>query len=443
MNIQTQPQPRTLTSVSCQEESHYWFYLEPYTYAALQEDHLLLYNTLNGTSIEVTDNPVVTDLMKRVTDRKNMLTLSLSQADLDNEPIGTFVREIRRRFMGDIIDARMLGGKPIQIPSDAKIMKALEKQPEGKIDHQGLKIVQNLTGLTLYLNDSSAGLESFREDAYKQFSAPCSGLPGQTVQQLNIDHLLPFLEEARYGMLDHIKILGGNIFEYPHLGELVEVLNRTFPGVVDKDYYIRYTQLAGLGSVDLEFLKGNGTENFLDIIVDFPIQRELWEHCLQILAEVSVRSRFHFVIESEKQFKQAEQLIDDHRFRVYTYEPYYNKKNLGFFQEAVFSDREEIFDARPSMRKIQARSLVNPLRHGQLYVMSNGHIHAGMNEPKIGKLNQDSLHQYLYNAVTSSKSWNQRRCDVNPCRQCVFQSLCPPISGYENTLGRYNLCHIK
>ncbi len=32
------------------------------------------------------------------------------------------------------------------------------------------------------------------------------------------------------------------------------------------------------------------------------------------------------------------------------------------------------------------------------------------------------------------------RQDVEPCKDCVFNSLCPPISNYEHVMGKHDLC---
>jgi pseudo-rSAM protein len=109
----------------------------------------------------------------------------------------------------------------------------------------------------------------------------------------------------------------------------------------------------------------------------------------------------------------------------------------------VFIDREDIFQEKSDMRKIQVRGEVNPLHYGHLTILNNGHIHANIYEPKIGKLGNDSLYDVLDKALYKRKSWRRIRAKVKPCNQCVFQMMCPPISNYEYALGRYNLCHVK
>lgn len=38
--------------------------------------------------------------------------------------------------------------------------------------------------------------------------------------------------------------------------------------------------------------------------------------------------------------------------------------------------------------------------------------------------------------------WFRVRNQVQPCRTCVYEVLCPPLSNYEYALHRNNLCHI-
>ena len=44
--------------------------------------------------------------------------------------------------------------------------------------------------------------------------------------------------------------------------------------------------------------------------------------------------------------------------------------------------------------------------------------------------------------IHESKNWFRTRSKVKPCKSCIYNALCPPISNYEYYLKEYNLCNI-
>lgn len=447
----------------------FWLYLEPYIHAVVKGDHYLLYNTLNGACIEEKNQKnqsAPLRVVKQLVDRKNMLVAALTREDLENKQVAALVSAIRHYFMGDLLPRRPDRSRPVQLPQDVKLMKKTEKKPVENNDERGgdngdngdngdignnssqgydaHQLLKHLTGLTLYLNNNPTGLPVFPADACKQFTAPCfqpfEG--GSAIRQLDLDGLSEFLHEARVGMVDRIDILGGDIFHYTRLEELVELLN---PMPADKHYYVRYGQLSGIGAEALKFLSSGSEGSRLEVLVDGAVRKELWEQCLDVLANTSIPYGFHFMVSSPEEFQRADQLIESSGIEEENaeYIPYYNGNNLEFFKSAVFIDKQDILEGRPGLRKIQARGIVNPLHYGRITVMSDGGVYANVNERKIGELGKDSLYDCLYRTLEESKNWRCTRSEVAPCNMCVYEALCPPISNYEYALGRFNLCHVN
>ncbi len=72
--------------------------------------------------------------------------------------------------------------------------------------------------------------------------------------------------------------------------------------------------------------------------------------------------------------------------------PYYNGKNLDFFKEVVFIDKDTILSANPSQKDIFSRQVANKNFFGKLTFMSNGDIFSGVNEPCVGNITKDSIY---------------------------------------------------
>ena len=92
----------------------YWFIIEPYVYVGLSSNFVVLYNTLDGVSIESSNDKVVSLVQENLRKSNNGVTL-LSHKMLQEEDITEFIYKLRDNFMGDIIDATLSNGKPVQL----------------------------------------------------------------------------------------------------------------------------------------------------------------------------------------------------------------------------------------------------------------------------------------------------------------------------------------
>jgi len=79
-----------------------FFYLEPYTYLKIIDNHILLYNTLNGAIIKKNDNDSLLKLFKRI-EKNNYYGIILTKKELQNATIRKFINLIRNNFIGDFI----------------------------------------------------------------------------------------------------------------------------------------------------------------------------------------------------------------------------------------------------------------------------------------------------------------------------------------------------
>ncbi|MBE9468407.1 MAG: hypothetical protein IMY72_08845 [Bacteroidetes bacterium] len=52
------------------------------------------------------------------------------------------------------------------------------------------------------------------------------------------------------------------------------------------------------------------------------------------------------------------------------------------------------------------------------------------------------LYDAVYREMNIGKNWFKLRTNTKPCCNCLYNTLCPPISNYEYALGKYNLCNV-
>ena len=72
------------------------------------------------------------------------------------------------------------------------------------------------------------------------------------------------------------------------------------------------------------------------------------------------------------------------------------------------------------------------------------HIDTAMaysNEKRIGNIDQ-RIHEVLLKELHNGKGWFKVRKHLTPCKGCIYNQICPPISNYEYALSRNNLCGI-
>ena len=78
--------------------SDYWFTIEPYVFDDIKSKHVLLYNTLDGVTIEPTNEKIV-ELLQETLQEENCCVAVLTHERYRQEEICCFVDELREKFM--------------------------------------------------------------------------------------------------------------------------------------------------------------------------------------------------------------------------------------------------------------------------------------------------------------------------------------------------------
>jgi pseudo-rSAM protein len=411
----------------------YWFYLESLVYISIKKDIAVLYNTLNGKMIE-SKNPVIINLIKKLNSKKNLFVVKLKEEDLINPDILMFVQEIRNGFFGDLIDSTYSKGKPIQMPPHLKIQNDLTlmrqlgelAEPEG--------IMEYLTEISFYVNQQCRQNCSICKGAYKQFLF-CTKNP--KARELKAEKIHQLLKESEGSSLFRINILGGHCFHYSKFDQLVNLLE-SLP--VFKTFYLNYQNITSEEKGQLNILK---KELFnLQILINPPIDELKLEQALKLLRESGVDHECTFVIEKAEEMGKIETISSRLNITDYSIKPFYNSNNFDFFKNHVFVNKEELLETKQSLKDIFSRQKVSPLFFGKITVSANGDIYANINKKPIGVLGQDSLYDVVLKEFYEGRSWNSPRKKVKPCKDCVYNFLCPPLTNYEFSMKKNNLCTI-
>lgn len=378
----------------------YWFTIEPYVFVSITNKCALLYNTLDRVTIE-SDNYEVIELLQETLQKENYGVILLSGKRLQDKSINAFISKLREKFMGDIIDVSLSKGKPIQLlpffnfyDSD-KFM--IYKRHNFTLDRI---VLDFLSQISIHVDSTTSLIK-----------------------------LIPFLQSVPDRLSFNIV---GNIGEFKNYKELLSFLDR-LPS--SKNIFCSYKSIITL--------QPNFVNNFsYSILVDFPIDFQLWDNSMRILLNQTLPFKYVFNVSSLSDCQQSEQLIEQFQIERYQLKPAYTGDNLSFFKENVFLSKEDILSTDISIKNIFANQSINIFDFGKINIMPNGDVFSNVNHPSLGNINTSSIYDLIRKEIYEGKSWLRIR-DQTPCNKCVYQWLCPSPSDYEMVIGCPNLCHVK
>ena len=155
------------------------------------------------------------------------------------------------------------------------------------------------------------------------------------------------------------------------------------------------------------------------------------------------REIFH-ILQNWKEFEKMDKLSEELGTMDISLDikPAYTGNNLLFFEENVFTDEETLRSIHRSRQDIFTLQSMNPTDFGKIILSADGQVYANINQKPIGCIH-DRLSEMLCRELESNNAWRRTRYNVEPCRNCRFKLICPPLSRLEDTIGRKNLCTIK
>lgn len=124
------------------------------------------------------------------------------------------------------------------------------------------------------------------------------------------------------------------------------------------------------------------------------------------------------------------------------YKPIVNN-NIGFLNDNVFLNEKEIVDRELSVHDIVQNRIINYHDFGKIFIDINGQFGTNLFSESLGNFYENNMKDNFMKCYSSSNStWFRTRSLIEPCSTCNYCDLCPPISGLEYILNRYNLCHV-
>lgn len=417
-------------------DKFFWLFLEPDIHVSLKGGKALLYNPGNGTVINLSQASEVMDVVQRLIMPENNYVIKLSGEQSANPAIAGFINALKKNFMGDVLDASWGEGRPFQMMPMPKVKRDFFASGGYDIQDAEEDALSYLKRISFQVTGKCSQDCLLCKDAYKQFGYCFKSPEGSEDLELSfIEILLPELEKSTVSC---VSVSGGDLLDYPGVEPLVAMLGAL---KVEKRFYSNLLNVKRISESLLGLLRANDFQ--LNLTLHFPFDRKAISDALQKIRNADVRLKVIIALANQAECNELEEIEEFLDSVDYSMHPYFNGKNLPFFEEAVFVDRDDIIGTKPSQQTIFSRMKCNELGFGNLFVKANGDVYANVNHDKLGNIKQDTISRMVLREIEIGKSWRTIRNDVTPCRDCNYQYLCPPISNYEYVMKKFNLCKMN
>lgn len=410
------------------KNTEYWFYIEPYVHTTMvKPDKLLMYNPLNYQCFTFSDKKIFS-FVEETLSNGNSGIKKLCRDDL--LVFKEFIKSTRDGFMADLIPVSSSSKKPISFIGAPMILSETGGPSEEKL---GKNVLHNLTQLTVYLNTTCDNTCSLCHEYFKQ-TICCS--KNETNSQIDLSLIKQLVNDAKGSSLLKINIIGGNILSFPSIKELIAELNRH---QFKKNYFFNIKHL----TEDISLLKEILAHPENSIEVQFNSVKE--KEQIKRLTELNFSDRiiFNFFIESAKDVDIVNRLTTYYTIAHARLTPIFNGENLKFFEDNVYTCVDDILGQLASENDVKRNYILNNNFFGHLIIFPNGKVYSNVTDKALGTFPTHSLNRMIHKELVSGNNWLKVRRKVQPCSNCLYHCLCQPISNYEQTIGKPNLCHVK
>jgi len=249
---------------------------------------------------------------------------------------------------------------------------------------------------------------------------------------LELTEIKEILDQTKGCPIKTVNIIGGDLTRYPHLNRLVDLLCPSF----NVNYYFHFSHLKN-GFPDA--VTSGCSQSKVTLLVD----------CSTLALPCDLNHLKHlqpdkivFLIQRDEEIPILEELIENLKTGNIAVQPYFNGHNLDFFKANVFSDQESLIETILDIGTIKARRSYNTLSYGKMFIRSDKKIYSDLNGKPLGRLGEISMETAVVSELSEHGNWLKVRRDVVPCKDCLLDSICPPLSNLETVSGINNSCNI-
>jgi len=390
--------------------ARFWFHLNSDTFLWREKHTALIYNAKTGNGFSLRIRGELKEIIEQLLDLNNLYCITLSQGQIENKCVSEFIKKIKDTSSGNLIEAEEEKKRPIflvpllNLQSDIDRLKKLPQKSFGK-------------NITTYLWQLHVHLVA---DDKKFLSFP---------------KLKNFLFTIWGSSVNKIYLLGSNIFSYPFIDQLIDELDRM---AVETIFCIPLQEFCE-EIFSWRIFKSKQVRIRILVPENFDIIHI--RKIAETLENIPINYEWEFLIISVQTYEKAMAIIDELHLEDFQIIPYYNGKNLEFFEDNVYLTEEDLQNPGLKKREVFAHQVLNTNDFGKLHILPDGKIYASLYHKPLGTIDDD-VRELIYKEMDKGTSWRRKR-DMKPCSDCVYRWLCPSPSDYELAIDKTNLCHVK
>jgi len=418
------------------KHNHHWLFIEPYVHLIHRKESVLFYNTMNHKVLEYHGSHVIYLLAGEILDPSNGYVIPLSNDQLEHPEVSKFITQLRKTFMGDLLDPAWSEEKPVNILPEPFVKHGFRKTEDGKTPSvDELDPRDYIQGLTLYLNSGPQAVSVGYPGACHQFGFP--GIESEEIQFMDLSLFRKIINDINNYTPTLIHVSGSDILAHPGLDDVIDHL-------ASSPFQKKYHLAAYNWKDELVSKVITQKRSTLALYITFPTHPDILAACLSALPEDKFLKKveFNFVIRDTEELQMSLEIIQILDLENVFFKPYFDGQNLNFFIENVFVSREEILAANPNQQQLFSRITINETDFGKFAITPMGEVFANLNDSPVGDATQQSFVHLVHLELDRGISWSRTRGKVTPCNDCLYQFLCPPVSSYEIYMNRFNFCDV-
>jgi len=409
--------------------SKYYIVINPEVYISENIKSVFLYNTKTGEYLKSKDLEVV-KIVKEINILENLYCCELEKDQIiKNKKIDKFIEELKIKRIGYLIPKKKNTKRPIVL----RPVLGLKKRKDGKrFQFDNNYIMNYLLNLTIQINNRCNLDCNICNKAFKQFTC-CFTYEEYT--DLSITFIKKIVEEVKYSSLNGIKILGGDIFIHSQFNDICDLLKN-----INREI-IFYTNYLNVSEIKCEMIK-KIKRHLIILLVNPEFDGNGLNSVLKYLKKNSLNFSLQFITNSEESLENVNKFIDNSSVSNNSISPFLTEENNDFFRKNVFIDKKKIFLTKHKMNEIYSKKVKNQFIFGNIYINSNGEIYSNRFENSFGNIKNFSIREAVYNEINFGGMWTLTRDKVKPCKDCLYELLCPSISSYEMIMMEGNNLNI-
>jgi pseudo-rSAM protein len=405
----------------------YFFTIEPYVYVDIKKNKCLLYNTINNEKI-ITSNKFVVNMLKII--KRFSIAQKISLYEIKKYNLLDFFSNVKKYYIGDLLIIDNLSNKPpviqrkkIENKYDATFLRL------GDVKVDILSIVKEVN--LFFLNECKSKCD-ICTTAYTQ-TTHCYNKKFKKVDYEKIvDFLRPIVKLKRsvkfnfvtndlsnLDLLNFLKITSNSI----HQKEIIVNIDNYNQDIVKKIFDNKL-----ISSLKILINRTNKIPTNMELVNSLEFKQSV---------------KYNLLVENDTDLTYYKKIMNKFKISNYNFTPIYNKQNYQFFKNNVFLNDENIFKNKLSMKQILFNQNFNVFNMGKLYILQNGDVLTNLNKKKIGNIKTSKINDIVYNELVAGKAWRLLRQNIVPCKSCLLCNVCPPVSNYELTIGRNDLCQVN